>query len=227
MSLMCRMRIVGLAILATVLGLVDLAIPVEDKDQQLIRSAASGDLPSARELLAQGASVQGRDRRGRTALLRAVEENHIEMAQLLIEAGADVNVQDSIQDSPLLLAGASGRLEILKLMLDAHPDFSILNRYGGTALIPACERGHVDVVKLLLTTDVDLNHVNHLGWTALMEAIVLSDGGPRHQAIVQLLVDAGADVTIPDHDGVTPLQHATRKGFTRIIQILHAATRVE
>lgn len=134
-----------------------------------------------------------------------------------------MNVQDKKLDSPLLLAGAEGALEILQLILQAKPDFTLYNRFGGTPLIPACERGHVEVVKILLNTKVDIDHVNHLGWTALLEAIVLSDGGPRHQEIVQLLVDAGADVQIGDHNGVTPLLHARQKGFRKIVKILEAA----
>jgi len=67
---------------------------------------------------------------------------------------------------------------------------------------------------------VDVNHINNLGWTALLEAIVLSDGGLRHQQIVQLLLDHDADVTIADKDGVTPLQHARRRGFAEIARIL-------
>ena len=52
---------------------------------------------------------------------------------------------------------------------------------------------------------------------------MLSDGGPRHQQIVQLLVDHGADVNLPDRDGVTPLAHARRSGFTAIVAILEGA----
>jgi ankyrin repeat protein len=37
---------------------------------------------------------------------------------------------------------------------------------------------------------------------------------------VRLLVDAGADVNLPDKDGVTPLAHAQNKNFTNIIKIL-------
>jgi ankyrin repeat protein len=120
------------------------------------------------------------------------------------------------------LAGAEGTLEILKLILQAKPDFSLYNRFGGTPLIPACERGHVEVVKTLLQTDVEVDHVNNLGWTALLEAIILSDGGPRHEEIVQLLVDGGADVNIADFLGVTPLQHARLKGFRNIGKILES-----
>lgn len=123
----------------------------------------------------------------------------------------------------MLLAGASGYLDILKLALSARPNFKIYNRFGGTALIPAAERGHVEVVRELLKTDIDVNHVNRLGWTALLEAIILSDGGPRHQDIVQLLVAAGADVNLPDRDGITPLQHAKQKGYKEIAGILESA----
>ena len=206
--------------LATLLGLVGRAVAMDERDKRLIDAVVKNDLSTVQQLVKNGADIHIQDGRGRTPLLIAVSENQIELARFLIDAGANVNTQDHKLDSPLLLAGASGYLEILKMTLHANPDFSLYNRYGGTALIPACERGHVEVVKVLLKTKTDIDHVNHLGWTALLEAIILSDGGPRHQEIVQLLVDAGADITIPDGDGVTPLKHAQRKDFTKIIKIL-------
>lgn len=190
--------------------------------QALIIAAERNDVSAIRRLLAVGANVRDRDTQGRTALLAATAHNHIESAKLLIEAGADVNAQDSKLDSPLLLAGASGHIEILKLTLQASPNFKVYNRFGGTALIPACERGHVEVVKELLKTQIDIDHVNNLGWTAILEAIVLSDGGPKHQEIVRLLVSAGADVNLSDRQGVTPLQHARRNGFGVIADILES-----
>ncbi|QPJ62439.1 MAG: hypothetical protein G3M70_11380 [Candidatus Nitronauta litoralis] len=215
--------LIALVAFAIVLGIANQGIPVNRIDRQLIDAAENNEADKIKQLLQQGANVDSQDLRGRSALLIAVDKNHIETARLLIEAGADVNLQDRIQDSPLLLAGAEGTLEILNMILQANPDFGLYNRYGGTALIPACERGHVKVVKALLQTKTDINHVNYLGWTALMEAIVLSDGGPRHQQIVQMLVDAGADITIADNDGITPLQHAQQKGFTEIVKILATA----
>jgi len=62
---------------------------------------------------------------------------------------------------------------------------------------------------------------------ALLEAIVLSDGGERHQRIVQLLVDHGANMNIPDKDGVTPLKHAQTRGFKEIERILLRAGGAE
>lgn len=48
-----------------------------------------------------------------------------------------------------------------------------------------------------------MDHVNNLGWTALLEAIILGDCGLSHIEVVQLLVEAGADVNLADSGGVT------------------------
>jgi len=128
-----------------------------------------------------------------------------------------------MQDSAYLLAGAQGYREILELTLRHGADLQSTNRYGGTALIPACERGHVEVVRTLLQAGAKPDHVNRLGWTGLLEAIILGDGGPRHQAIVAMLIGAGADVNLADREGVTPLRHARQKGQAEIVAQLERA----
>ncbi len=215
--------LLGVGFLVTVLAFAKPGLLLSDQEQRLFEAVAQNEVPSVRELVKRGTNINAQDARGRTPLLVAVENHHFESAKVLLEAEADVNVQDDKQDSPLLLAGAEGTVDIMKLMLKAKPDFTRYNRFGGTSLVPAAERGHVEMVKLLVNTDIDIDHVNHLGWTALLEAIVLSNGGPRHQKIVQLLVDAGANVNIADKDGVTPLQHAKQKGFQEIVKILERA----
>ena len=186
----------------------------------------TNDLSSALRLLQNpfGLSLrEERDKAGRTPLLLATELNKVDFARALIEAGADVNATDAKQDSPYLLAGAEGRLEILKMSLANGADLASTNRYGGTALIPAAERGHVEVVRMLIEAGVKIDHINRLGWTALLEAILLSNGGTAHQEIVRLLIAAGADVNLPDNEGITPLQHAVRRGYTPIATNLRAA----
>ena len=59
-----------------------------------------------------------------------------------------------------------------------------------------------------------------MGWTALMEAVVLGDGSKKYQEIIQILKDAGANLQIPDSNGVTALQHAKNKNFNEIVKIL-------
>ena len=137
------------------------------------------------------------------------------------QAGADIHIQDNMKDNPFLYAGAEGLLEILRLTIAAGANTKLVNRYGGSALIPACHHGYPDcVLELLTTTDVDIDHVNNLGWTALIEAVILSDGGPIHQRIVQILVDHGADLSIGDRDGVTALEHAQNRGYGEMVRIL-------
>ena len=67
----------------------------------MIASAERGELPVVRKLLADGARIDARDQRGRTALLAATQRNRIEVARLLIQEGADVNAKDFIQDRPI------------------------------------------------------------------------------------------------------------------------------
>ena len=128
---------------------------------------------------AQGASVDARDGRGRTALLAATHGNRVEAARLLIAAGADVNAKDAIEDSPFSMPARKAATRSCRMTLAAGADLKSTNRYGGTALIPAAHHGHVETVKILLATAIDKDHVNKLGWTALLEAVILGDGGPR------------------------------------------------
>jgi ankyrin repeat protein len=189
--------------------------------QALIAAIERNDMVELQQHLEQGVNLNERDHRGRTAIMAATHANNPKIVKILIEAGADINLKDAMQDNPFLYAGAEGLLQILKLLIEAGADTKLTNRYGGNALIPAAEKGHVENVReLLSTTDVDVNHINNLGWTALLEVTILSKGGPKHQQITRLLIDNGANVNIADRDGVTPLQHAKRNGFTEIEQIL-------
>ncbi|MCQ4207459.1 ankyrin repeat domain-containing protein [Streptomyces longispororuber] len=111
-----------------------------------------------------------------------------------------------------------------RALIPAHPDYTLENRFGGTSLIPAGEHGHADYVREVLRgTDIDVDHVNDLGWTALLEAIILGDGGTDHQRVVELLLHAGADPSLADGEGVTPLAHARDRGHDEIAALLRAA----
>ena len=80
-----------------------------------------------------------------------------------------------------------------------------------------------EIVERLLQTKIEVDHVNRLGWTALLEAIILGGGDRRHTQVVRLLVDAGANFRIADSEGVTPLTHARRRGYTEMIALLERA----
>jgi len=60
------------------------------------------------------------------------------------------------------------------------------------------------------------------GWTALIEAVVLGDGGPRHQACVRALLEAGADRRIADRSGRTSAQLARDRGYVAMTAMLES-----
>ncbi len=62
--------------------------------------------------------------------------------------------------------------------------------------------------------------MNNLHWTALIEAIVLGNGGPRHQACVKALLDAGASTKLADREGRTPMQLAKGRGYSEMVRQL-------
>ncbi|MCO5090297.1 ankyrin repeat domain-containing protein [Bosea sp. (in: a-proteobacteria)] len=206
-----------------ILGACLMTFPPAQAASDLIAATEAGRTEAVKALIAQGADLEARDAQGRTALLVAVAGNHVGAAKALLAAGANLNAQAANRDTPWLLAGAAGRAEIVAAMLPLKPDLSLRNRYGGSALIPACERAHVETVKLLLTSGIDVNHVNDLGWTCLLEIVILGDGGPRHQQVAKLVLDAGADPNLADRDGATPLAHARARGQGAVARLIEQA----
>jgi ankyrin repeat protein len=189
-------------------------------DANLLRAASAGDVEAATAALDSGANIETRDDHERTALLIAATEDRVDVARLLVERGADPDALDDRHDTPWLVTGVTGSVEMLEALLPAKPDMTIRNRYGGVSVIPASERGHVDYVRRVVQTAINVNHVNDLGWTALLEAVILGDGSERYQQIVQILLDAGADPSIGDNDGVNARQHAEAKGQDSVAAIL-------
>lgn len=191
-------------------------------DAVLISRARAGDLAGVRAALAAGADTRATDSTGATALVAAAYGNHVEVAQALVEAGSDVNHQDRSRQSAYLIAtsevGDDPRL--LDLTLANGADLRSLDSFDGTGLIRAADRGFAVIVQRLIVAGVAVDHVNRLGWTALLEAVILGDGDAAHVEVVRLLLAAGADRSIPDRDGVTALQHAQRRGYREMVELL-------
>lgn len=195
--------------------------PAASRD--LLAAARSGDAEAVRDAVRRGADPETRDEQRRTPLLLAATGDHVEAAEVLVAAGADPDALDQRHDTPWLVTGVTGSAAMARVLAKAGPDYTIVNRYGGTSLIPAGEHGHADYVREVTTNPairVDVDHVNDLGWTALLEAVVLGDGGPEHQETVRLLLAAGADRSIADTSGTTPLEHAVQKGQHEVARLL-------
>ncbi len=205
---------------AGILETITSAARPADPDAALLQAAEVGDANAVAIALRAGANIEARDAHDRTALLLAATYDQIPVANVLVAMGASPNALDDRHDTPWLVTGVTGSVAMLEALLPANPDLKIRNRFGGLSPIPASERGHIDYVRRVVLTGVDLNHVNDLGWTALLEAVILGDGGPNHQEVVQILLAAGADRDIADRAGVSALQHAEQRGQNEVARLL-------
>jgi len=184
-------------------------------------AAASGDLAALKKALQDKPDVDARDGHGRTALHVAAHGSHRDIIRELAKAGADMKAKDSRRYDIITIAAVRDDAETVRLAIALGSDpRAVTSPYDGTALIAAAHLGHVEVVRALIAANAPLDHVNNLDWTAVMEAVVLGDGGKRHQDTLKLLVDAGANTRIPDRGGVTALEHARQRGYAEMVTIL-------
>ena len=193
-------------------------------DLPLIDAAAAGEVEQVESLLRRGASVRATDAQGRTPLVAAAYGNQVDVARVLLAAGGDPDEKDATVQSAYLIATSEVGDDpaLLDVLLDGGATADSRDSFNGTGLIRAAERGYPRIVERLLETEIQVDHVNRLGWTALHEAIVLGDGGPAHVEVVELLVDAGADVNLPGN-GQLPLAQATARGYEDIAAALRDA----
>lgn len=183
-------------------------------------AAHRGDIAALRQAVATS-GLETRDGNCRTALHIAAHARQREAMRELVRAGADPRALDGQFYDAITIAAVADDIETMRTALAIGGDpRAITSPYRGTALIAAAHLGHDGVVRELIAAGAPLDHVNNLGWTALIEAVILGNGGPRHVETVKALVAAGARRDLADRDGVTPLEHARRRGYAAMVALL-------
>lgn len=173
---------------------------------------------------AAGAGLNPRDANGRTPLHVATFAKQRGAIRALAKAGANLVLLDSDLYDAVTIASVADDEETLRLLLSLGASArQVTSRYDGTALIAAAHLGHDGVVRQLIAAGAPLDHVNNLHWTAVIEAIVLGNGGPRHQETLRALIAAGANLQLADRQGQTPLQLARARGLREMVQMLEKA----
>ena len=187
-------------------------------------AAQRGDLAALERALGGGADLRSVDASGRTAVHVAAFARQHEVLRRLAKAGADLGALENDRYDAVTIAAVADDEATLRVLLQLGASARLVtSRYDGTALIAAAHLGHDGVVRQLIAAGAPLDHVNNLHWTAVIEAVVLGDGGPRHQATLRALLDAGADPRLADRQGRTPLALARQRGLAAMITLLERA----
>ena len=220
------MRILA-ALFLTVLAVLPASAQIASSETEwrayggLHAAAARGDLLEIEKRIASGENKEAIDARHRTPLHVAAFLKRHDAARALIRLGADPNKLEIDRYDIITIASVANDVPMLRIALEGGGNpAAVTSVYDGTALIAAAHLGHAEIVRTLIAAKAPLDHVNNLQWTALIESIVLGDGGRNHVETLRALVDAGANVNIPDGNGSTPLGLARNRGYPEMVAIL-------
>ncbi|THZ22360.1 ankyrin [Aureobasidium pullulans] len=170
-----------------------------------------------------------------------------EIIKLLARAGANLDAQDAVKDTALHMAAQAGELDMVRFLVMKKAKVSIQNIAGKTALDFACAGNQtkiieyllkngatcepdtsgrtelheaidggcdVDILKLFVSKGVDVNAKDNAG---IKGALHLAARRGEH-AIVQVLIDAEADMNIKSSSGQTLLHEAARGGSADVVR---------
>jgi uncharacterized protein len=117
---------------------------------------------------------------------------------------------------------ARGDLASVQARIRADP--SLLNARGGisqiTALECAADYSHLHIARYMVGEGAQVNEGDGTGSSVLRVACICMRA--NHQAVVELLLEAGADAVTPDEGGKTVLMTAADRGHLGITRSLLA-----
>ena len=161
------------------------------------------DIDLVRVLLEAGAAVNARNQAGNTPLHLAVMQRHDEeMVRALLEAGANANARNRNDEMPLHEATLHGDIDLVHLLLEAGAAVNARDGAGNTALHYALSFG---------------NRILHmLRAKGINTPLHLVGNGPAE--LVRALLEAGADPTLRNNEGNTPVDLAGSDVVKRLLQ---------
>ena len=188
----------------------DVNLSDKESQQPLYEVCLEGSAEGAGILLDHGADIEHADVMGTTALHIAATYGHLEVIKLLVERKACLTKRDKHLRTPFYFACANNYLESARYLLTAAHDQGLHESIfqamddGRTPFSKACGRGHLEIVKMLLAhADAHID-VNAIEGTPKRTALHWASYSARVD-IVSLLLENGADATIADANGKTPL----------------------
>ena len=176
----------------------------------LMLAARSGCVECARALVEGGADIDLADPKNVTPLFLAVDNLHFDTARYLIEAGANPNKWDWLGRTPLYSA----------------VDVNTLPRGGRPDRLSTDTTTSLEIIRLLLEAGANPNsqikmHLlwRHIGDDRGCDLMLTAGATPLLRAAktfdvdaMQVLIEHGADLELPNAGGITPIMAAAGFG---------------
>ncbi|XP_023311139.1 serine/threonine-protein phosphatase 6 regulatory ankyrin repeat subunit A-like [Anoplophora glabripennis] len=165
-------------------------------------------------IIENGADLNTRDIKGRTAFHLGAISGQSDIVMLLMQFEVDANIRDNDGRAAVHLATLGGHTDIVKFLVLHNVDITIKDNSGYTILqyLSFC-RDQLDILKLIKAHTGDVNVED--GCSALHSAVERGD-----LDTVIFLVETGIDVNIRDKEGNTALHLAINKGHFSIVEYL-------
>ncbi|XP_021098016.1 protein phosphatase 1 regulatory subunit 12B isoform X7 [Heterocephalus glaber] len=210
-----------------------------------LAACSSGDTEEVKKLLARGADINTVNVDGLTALHQACIDENLDMVKFLVENRANVNQQDNEGWTPLHAAASCGYLNIAEYFINHGANVGMVNSEGEVPSDLAEEPAMKDLLlEQVKKQGVDLEQSRkeeeqqmlqdarqwlnsgkiedvrqaRSGATALHVA-----AAKGYSEVLRLLIQAGYELNVQDHDGWTPLHAAAHWGVKEACSILAEA----
>lgn len=190
---------------------------METLNEKMLAAASNVDVATVEKLVAQGADINYTDAWGNFAMFSAAWEGNIKALDIFYQLGAKTTFEDA---NLLCNTAYNGKVESVKWLLDKgeNANFSFENTEENalhyTISKPSEMNERVEIVSVLIAAGTNVNKKTLTGKSTLcfMRDAYLKGETPLHRAsafanttIIKMLLDAGADPTIKDANGDTPL----------------------
>ena len=187
--------------------------------ERLAEALSRRDAVSALSAIDKGARVMEITNLSRPSLELAVETGSLDLVKRLLQSGADINVKGEHGEDLLQTAAAAGYPDICAFLIAEGLNPNATNVLGN-ALTISILSGHYAASKVLLSAGAKPDVPTVLGKTPLHGACFLG-----RMDLVELLITNGANVSITDRFGHTPLFTAERRGFSNVVEYLSQQTK--